>query len=280
MASNVDLQHYEYPKTVDADSNGLVAMTTGLGGRREDLEYAAKGFAERGNDVVIYTYSPDVLLAGDLNLLPDLGRRIADDIAERAADYDSIRSVGVSLGTTAVNYTSTLLNEKFSDPQLDSPKIERTYLGATGGDAVDIVLHQRWFRSLLLAGYRQDIRKAYRGVSDAEVADAWSDVLAPPTTPVTVAIGGLDRIMRPAQARKTIRSWRQLNSDIKLLYRRFKDHSGTIRQLNHTVVGLTLGETKPTAQKPPKPVRSLVVDLANRTQKNLERHSKKPLMSA
>ena len=56
MKSSASFNFYEYGNGSDT----AVALVTGFGGKRKDLDQAAHGFAARGNDVVLYEYSPRV----------------------------------------------------------------------------------------------------------------------------------------------------------------------------------------------------------------------------
>lgn len=213
----------------DGDGREAVALVTGFIGTKVQLEQAATDLANTGRDTVIYTYDKDVLLAGNGALLPALSNTLNDDFARRMPDYDQYRYCGVSLGGAVA-----------STMQKNHPAPERGLYAATGIDAADLVLRNPFFRAVILASHRVDIRRIYEknGYTYADLADEWHELQQSPKTPCTIALGGLDYIVHHRRMLRKIEEWRAENRDVRVIRKPWLGHTGTIKWFNQNILSM------------------------------------------
>jgi len=229
MTTKDDVNFYRFDGARDAHK--LAGLVTGFGGRASDLEQAALDFTAYGYDSIIYEVNdPEIFLSGDPQVLLETTARVADDFHKQAIGYDAVRLVGVSLGGAIA-----------ANVQKQFPDAERGFFGATGANAPDIMM-SGWFNNLVYARYHKNIRRAFErnGFDRDTLNDTWSEFQKAPDTPFTLALGGLDRIVRRDHAQKNIDAWRQYNSDIKVIESPTSNHGATIRRFNHTIVDIAL----------------------------------------
>lgn len=226
MNGEVPYKAYEYGT---GDSDEAVALVTGLAGPISDLEQAAVDLVSTGKDVVVYTYHPRILLAGEGSLLPDFIETLHDDFLARATDHPQHRFGGVSLGGAI----ACGMQKKHVNP-------EHGLYAATGINAADLVMRQQLFRALILATHRIDIRRAFEknGHSLNDLQERWQHIQAPPTTPFTVALGGMDYIVQQRKMVRQLKEWQKTNEHIRVVHKPWLGHNGTIKWFNAHVTEL------------------------------------------
>lgn len=249
MTSSASFEIHEYG---NGSTNEIVALVPGLGGSRKDLDVAAQDFAARDKDVVLYEHHPGVLLDGNPYELPHLIDEISDDFVERSLGYHASRVCGVSLG----GVITAGVQKNLQNP-------ERGLMASTGGNLAKIVHDNQWFRALVLAMHHQDIQKAYRDYSTEDLTKIWAELHEAPLTPVTLAIGSLDRIVRKRDVLRNVAAWHEYNANIRLIEIPYGTHKSVIKDFNNKVVNLALGkntfEQSKTQRIPALPVRRIVL---------------------
>jgi hypothetical protein len=203
-----------------------VALVAGFDGKTDTLDHAARDLTAAGCDVVVYQYAPEVLLDGQPEHLPNLIRTLSTDFQQRTADYPRRRYGGVSLGGAIA--ASMQKNEAFPEPGL---------YAATGIDAAALVMNNRLFRAMVRAIHRINIRRAFEanGHTLPGLQELWQDVHTPPTTAFTLALGGLDRIVRPREIIPIVTTWRKNNDGVRIISNPWLGHNGTIKWFNSNI---------------------------------------------
>ncbi len=213
----------------DGNSDEIVALVTGFGSKPGEFDRAGRSLVATGRDAVVYTYHPGVLLEGDAELLPELISAMSEDFEERAAGYPHRRYGGASLGgAIAAN-----MQKRYDTP-------ERGFYAATGGDAAEIIMKNRWFGAIVLAAHRVDIRRAFarHGYTHDDLQERWRDIQTPPTTPLTIALGGLDLIMRERKILPKIADWRAAGNDVRIIRKPWGGHNGMIKWFDANIASL------------------------------------------
>jgi hypothetical protein len=206
-----------------------VALVAGFAGETLQLDVAARSLAAIGRDTVLYTYHPDVLLAGDPDQLPQLAASLGEDFQARTADHIRRRFGGVSLGGAIA-----------SNMQKECPNPEPGVYAATGTDAADLVMRDALFRAIVLVTHRTDVRKAFtsKGHTIDDLREAWSEIHTPPATAFSLALGGLDRIVKYRHMRAKVAAWQEGNPSIRTHVLPRLGHNATIRWFNNNCASL------------------------------------------
>jgi hypothetical protein len=213
---------YEYGE----GSGEAVALVTGFAGQVSNLDNAAKDIVSSGRDAVVYTYDPRIFLAGDAELLPQSIDELSADFLARTANHSRRRYGGVSLGgAIAVG-----MQKKDTDPQ---PGM----FAATGIDAAELVMNNLLFRTVVLKAHGVDVHRAFtrNGYTLASLQERWQDIQIPPATPFTIALGGLDYIVRMRKIMRKMAQWQAGNHDIRVIRKPWLGHNGTMEWFNNNI---------------------------------------------
>lgn len=213
----------------NGNGDEIVALVAGFGSKPGELDQAGRDLADSGRNAVVYTYHPRILLAGDAELLPGFAETLNEDFQARAIDYQLRRYCGASLGGAIA-----------ADMQKKDESPERGLYAATGADAARLVMRNGMFRAIILATHYVDVRRAYEknGYTLPDLQDRWHDLCTPPATPLTIALGGLDYIVRQREMIPRIAAWRATGHDVRTIYRPRSGHTGTIKWLNEHVMDM------------------------------------------
>lgn len=200
-----------------------VALVTGFAGNVRQLDKAASDLSALGRDVVVYDYSPQVLLEGDSGLLPQLIDTLYGDFQERTSGHERKRFGGVSLGGAIA-----------SGMQKQHPSPEPGLFAATGADAARLIMRNGLFNAIVKRFHGVDIRKTYRanGYTMEDLQALWQDINQPPDTAFSITLGSMDYIIPIRRMKRTIAGWKSNNPDIQSRYLPHRGHNGTIRWFN------------------------------------------------
>jgi hypothetical protein len=210
------------------DGDEVMALVVGLTGEVDQLDHAAAYLAATGRGAVVYQYPSGVLLDGDPTQLPQLVDTLSEDFAQRSSGH-RVRLGGVSLGGAIAAGMQNNIHSQDFEPGM---------FAATGINLGELVKSQPWFRMLIAATPRQDIRSAFRHHSLDELNEVWHSINTPPTTPFTIALGGLDRVVPYRKLRRKVAHWQASNSGINALHLPRLTHGGTIRWFNENCARL------------------------------------------
>lgn len=224
MKSEVPFEAIEY-----GDGNGreVVALVAGFGSKPGELDQAGRDLSENGHDTVIYTYHPRILLAGDADLLPELVDTLYDDFLRRTPEYEKRRFGGVSLGgALAIN-----MQKKHENPE---PGI----YAATGSDAASLVMQSRFFGAVVLATHKVALSRSFaaNGYTITDLRERWHDFHEPPVSDITIALGGLDIVVKEREVMAKVRKWRAEGHNVRTPYKPWLGHGGMIKWFdNHAI---------------------------------------------
>ena len=220
MNGEVPYKAHEYG---NGDGKEAIALVAGFAGPVGDLEQAAVDLARSGRDTIVYTYDKRILLAGESHLLPDFIETLHQDFNARTTEYAHHRYGGVSLGGAI----AAGMQKKDSDP-------EHGLYAATGINAAELVLRHQLFRALIMAVHRIDIRKTFEknGHTLDDLKETWHHIHTAPTTPFSIALGGLDYIVQRRKMARQLDDWHKTNSGIHVIHKPWLGHNGTIKWFN------------------------------------------------
>lgn len=202
-------------------NNGKVASV--VGGYAPSSEFqmqpATRLLMDAGYDVVSYSYSNEVLEAGEPERLKQLIDAIHEDFADTASHYSRQRHVGVSLGALIA------ITQQWREPMAE------TSILATAGVRLSTIIMANPFFALM----QSKVRHAFKanGYNRASLADAWRDIevsttrTAPVDKPLVIALGMYDPIVPRFGTRLTERAWRKSGSQFDIVEKP-THHDGTI----------------------------------------------------
>lgn len=217
---------YKVVEYGNGESDEAVALVSGFAGKIRDLDQAGRDLANGGRDVLVYEYSPEVLLDGDSNHLPELIDTLNEDFVNRTPEHLRRRFGGVSLGGGVA-----------AGMQKKHLKVERGLYAATGVDVAELIMNHCLFNAMVKSVHGVDIRRVYESKGDTlhSLREKWHDLQNPPDTALTLALGGLDYIVRTQKILPKIKQWHAENRDIRVIHRPWSGHSGTIKWFNRNI---------------------------------------------
>lgn len=178
----------------------------------DQLEDAAVTLVENGYNVYGYDFNPTVIQEGDAELLPRLVDELTDDFLERTKHYATLLPCGVSMGAGIAWETQ----------KRDTARSQPGIYAAAGANSADGIFSYNPIMFPLRRAYTQN------GYSHAELRDVWSEVHIPPRSGFTIALGGLDIIVRHRDITKKIRTWQAQGIPIRAKTLWHLTHSGMI----------------------------------------------------
>lgn len=209
----------------DGTNTKSVAIVAGFGGKAVHFEQTAKDLASTGHDVVVYDYDNSILLEGDGKLLPQLIEELSKDFINRTSSHTFRRYAGASLG-------GGIAWNMQKGPENVIPGL----YAAVGADAAMLVMKNRLFRSVIKFAHKVDILKAFENndYTLPDLQEEWATIQTPPTTPFTVAYGGLDYVVRQSEVMPKVAVWQESNN-IRVIQRPLLGHTGIIKWFqNHS----------------------------------------------
>jgi len=203
-------------------SNSVVALVAGFDGKIEHFNHAARDLVIAGNDVIAYEYDNDVFLAGDGTLLPSLINDLSRNFSERTSGHTSHRFAGASLGG-GIGWN---MQKNYQDAQPGA-------YAAIGANVAHLVIANPIFRGVVRYVHKIDPKKEFElnGYTEADLCEAWEELHVPPTTGFSVALGGLDYVIRRSEVMPKFKEW-QKETDIRIITKKRLGHTGVIKWFN------------------------------------------------
>lgn len=178
----------------------------------EQLENAATTLVDQGFNVYGYDFSPEVFTEGDPELLPTLIDELTTDFVTKTQSYSAIQPCGVSIGAGIAWETQ----------KREPLRAAAGVYAAAGADSADGIFSP----NPIMFGLRRAFTQ--RGYDHQDLKERWAELHTPPITGFTIALGGLDYIVRYPDITRKIRSWR--NEGVPIMTKTvWRAHTGTIR---------------------------------------------------
>src|ERR1019366_4307248 len=116
---------------------------------------------------------------------------------------------------------------------------------ATGIDAAALVMNNHLFQAMVKAAHHVNVRRAFaaNGHTLTDLQEQWRDIQVPPRTPFTLALGGLDYIVRQREILRRVATWRIHNPGIQIIRNPWLGHNGTKKWFNSNICSML--EPKP-----------------------------------
>ncbi len=177
---------------------------------------------ENGYNVFGYDFNPEVIQEGDAELLPRLVDELTADFLERTKHHSTLLPCGVSMGAGIA----------WGTQKQEQIRTQPGIYAAAGANSADGIFG--------LNPIMIPLRKAYteKGYSHTELREIWSDVHTPPKSGFTIALGGLDVIVRHRDISRKISEWQAQNIPIYTKTLWHLTHSGMIRWYDNNLEAL------------------------------------------
>lgn len=214
----------------DATPNAAL-LVAGYNGHISDLETAAIALADNGFNVFAYEFDPDVLNSGHPDDLPGAIQELTDDFRTRTLTYRTIQPAGVSVGA---GFAWATQKRSETEPALEQQILPGIYAAAGANSADGIFVKPT---NPVMFAVVHNIRKAYEanGYDHEELREAWREIHEPPKSGFTVALGGLDYVVRYRNIMRNIDEWKASGIPIATIMRKFEAHDGTINWFNNNI---------------------------------------------